>query len=118
MRKCNTCDGTYEPIQPDGTEYYHACPPLAFHEKRAALEAGTVQMRPADRRRYLAAVALDRDEPLPAGEFSRADTVLADVVIERPNRRDENLVPGTGDETRGRRIKAPGLGSADLPAEP
>lgn len=29
MQKCNACGGTYEPIQRDGSEYYHVCPPLS-----------------------------------------------------------------------------------------
>lgn len=24
---CNSCKGTYVDVQPDGTAYYHACPP-------------------------------------------------------------------------------------------
>jgi hypothetical protein len=26
--KCNSCAGTYEPTPPDGSRYYHACPPI------------------------------------------------------------------------------------------
>lgn len=26
--KCKTCGGTYEKLQADGTEYFHACPPV------------------------------------------------------------------------------------------
>lgn len=28
MMRCNSCGGTYQPIQADGTEYYHSCPLL------------------------------------------------------------------------------------------
>jgi hypothetical protein len=27
-RRCNTCGGCYLPVQGDGSQYYHACPPL------------------------------------------------------------------------------------------
>jgi hypothetical protein len=26
--KCNCCQGTFSPIEPDGSHYYHACGPL------------------------------------------------------------------------------------------
>ena len=26
--KCNTCGGTYQPTQPDGSLYFHACAPI------------------------------------------------------------------------------------------
>jgi hypothetical protein len=29
MRKCNSCGGTYSPVQLDGMAFYHACPPDA-----------------------------------------------------------------------------------------
>lgn len=25
--RCNACGGSYTDVQPDGTAYYHACPP-------------------------------------------------------------------------------------------
>jgi len=27
MRKCNSCGGTYSPVQRDGMLFFHACPP-------------------------------------------------------------------------------------------
>jgi len=27
-KRCNTCNGEYDDELPDGTEYYHACPPV------------------------------------------------------------------------------------------
>lgn len=26
--KCNSCGGTYSPIQADGLQYFHTCPPI------------------------------------------------------------------------------------------
>lgn len=28
LMKCNSCGGTYQSVQADGTAYYHACAPL------------------------------------------------------------------------------------------
>ena len=28
LMRCNSCDGTYQSVQDDGTPYYHACAPL------------------------------------------------------------------------------------------
>jgi hypothetical protein len=28
MTKCTTCGGTYPATQPDGTRYFHVCPPV------------------------------------------------------------------------------------------
>ena len=43
--KCNACGGTYEPIQADGSRYFHACPPIANPAYNADPTKGAVDMR-------------------------------------------------------------------------
>lgn len=116
MVKCLSCGGTYEPIQADGTTYFHACPPLAVHEIRRGLGDGTVQLPRATLQRLRAAENSDAQAPPPAGELSQVDQVLGALVIERPERRDENVVPTSDRERSGRRMKAEGRGIEDVPA--
>lgn len=40
MTKCTTCGGVYLSVLPDGTRYFHACPPLSDLEVAVALGAG------------------------------------------------------------------------------
>ena len=90
MLKCQSCGATYERIQRDGTEYFHACAPLSRGELQAAVDAGHVK--------------------LPKGET--VDDAHARRPYERPNKRDENLKA-----TRGKgagEIKAEGAGVIEL----
>lgn len=109
MLKCNSCGGEYEPILPDGTQYFHACPPLTARELSELLDRQVVQLRPADQRRLDAAIAADAKDPRPAGETPRAREVLEQLTIERPNKRDENV---TGAAKPGERapMKSDGAG--------
>lgn len=34
QKQCNTCRGVYESEQPDGTDYFHACPDTVKPEDR------------------------------------------------------------------------------------
>lgn len=82
--RCNTCAGVYDSLLPDGTQYYHACPPLLM-------------------------IAIDR-----AGarlEVAPGDVRGGDITIEqrfpdRPNKRDENVTIASFDKA-GNPITAP-----------
>lgn len=37
MVRCNSCGGTYEPTQADGTKYFHVCPAISVAELNAAV---------------------------------------------------------------------------------
>lgn len=107
--ECQTCHGQYMPVQPDGTLYFHACPPLGVGELRDALAAKTVTLPARDALRLQAALSADAAAPVPAGEVSRADAVLASLSVPRPNMRDENVV-STREKDKGK-LKAAGLGA-------
>jgi len=114
MLECLTCHGTYEKTNPDGTEYYHACPPLAVHEIKAAIAAGTLQLTPAQQAIVDRAKALDLTAPPAAGTITNEDRALGFLVIERPNKRDENIRPGArADDTD--KTKAAGAGIKTVP---
>jgi hypothetical protein len=74
--KCLSCGGIYAPLQADGSEYYHVCPPLSAVELAAAVKAGVVT--------------------LPAGET--ADDAVARRVYQRAGARNENPKRRRGDE--------------------
>lgn len=86
MTQCKACLGTYSPVQPDGTQYFHRCPPLSAVELDLAVKAGKVT--------------------IPNGET--ADIAVARRTYERAGLRDENL-PGTKPTDAGK-MKAPGAG--------
>jgi len=68
MLECQSCGGRYEPIQADGTQYFHRCPPLSAVELQKAVDDGRVK--------------------LPDGET--VDDAILRRVYERANLRDEN----------------------------
>ena len=94
MVQCVSCGGRFEPIQTDGTQYFHRCPPLSRAELQAAVDAGAVV--------------------LPAKET--VDDALAARTYERANLRDENL-PSTKATDSGKR-KADGAGVVAVDAAP
>jgi len=90
--KCNACGGIYDTVQKDGTEYYHACPPLSDVEVAAALGKNP------DPTKWTPQDVLD----------------VAAAPRARANARDENVVPPpkvNGKAT----IKAPGAGVVTVP---
>lgn len=117
MVECVTCGGRYEPMLPDGTQYFHACPPLAVHELKARLDDGTLALSKADTRRLQAAHDADGKDPFDEGEESRVDEVLRSLVVERPNKRDENIRVGPAARDGRSRIKAEGAGVVDVEPE-
>lgn len=116
MLKCNTCGGTYEPILPDGMQYFHTCPPLSVVELRQALTDGTVQLSRADAQRLRSAQNTDAQQPVPTGDPTREELVLQSLAVDRPNKRDENVVSADTRNGRVARIKAEGLGTQEVPA--
>jgi len=113
MLKCNTCGGTYEPIQRDGSQYFHACPPLSVAELKTGLQTKTVSL-PADAQaRVDAAGKLTDATDTPAAAAARVDAVLAALTVERPNKRDENIV-GAGIDGAAATPKAAGAGTTKL----
>lgn len=109
MVKCNVCGGTYEPVLPDGSMYFHACPPLSAIELKDAIAKGTTKLSTVQQQQLDAAKAADSRDPVGAGETPRAEIALASLVIERPNKRDENIV-GPGAPGQPAPQKAPGTG--------
>lgn len=94
MVKCQSCGGTYEPVQIDGTQYFHACPPLSAVEVKTRLAANTLTLTDAQKQQLDAAKVFDRDHPAPADGVSALDQALVTIAIERPNKRDENVTKG------------------------
>ena len=93
-RRCNTCNGEYETQNPDGSDYYHACPPRRV--LRVQHQDGT------------------RETILP-GQLLQTDTVLRELLRPRPNFRDENTLRREGARNEVRVIKAEGTGATDIP---
>ncbi|MCA1834340.1 MAG: hypothetical protein LC750_16720 [Actinobacteria bacterium] len=113
MLKCNVCGGTYEPVLADGSQYFHACAPLSVVELRDALEKKTVSLRPAQQAQLDAATADDQKTPVAADQLSRVDRVLASLVVERPNKRDENIA-GAGAPGQPAPVKRETLGTTKV----
>jgi hypothetical protein len=113
MLKCNVCGGTYNRTMPDGSQYFHACPPLSTAEIRDQLQQKTLQLTPVQQKALDDAAKVDADPTVPKGDVSRYDQVLATLTIERPNKRDENIVgPGLGGAPAP--MKAPGTGTTTV----
>lgn len=88
-KRCLSCGGEYDTVLPDAMRYFHACPPL----RRVRVRRGA------------ATIVVDLDRVLVTDER------LEELAVERPERRDENVVVDPAD----RRVKpkAEGLGAED-----
>lgn len=91
MKQCKTCGGTYLPIQDDGTEYYHACPPLSLRELEDHIAAGTVKLTPAQELQLAAAQKARAAGPLAVDAPDPVGLFLMTVPVARPNARNENI---------------------------
>jgi hypothetical protein len=112
MVTCNACGGRYEPVQADGTQYFHACPPLSVHELRDGVDAGTVVLSDVDQKRLASARKLDATNP-PDNNHATAEAIFfASLTVPRPGARDENLV-STREKDKGA-MKAAGAGVAPV----
>jgi hypothetical protein len=68
MLECQSCGGRYDPIGPDGLQYFHRCPPLSAPELAKAVKDGRIT--------------------LPEGET--VEDAVQRRTYERANLRDEN----------------------------
>lgn len=113
MVECLTCGGRYEPVGADGVRYFHACPPFAAHEIRAALDAGTLALSVTNRARLKRAQDADAVNPPKPDETTNVDAFLSSLIVERPNKRDENVLTGATKDAPAV-IKSAGAGVAEL----
>lgn len=108
--KCNSCGGTYDPILVDGSQYFHACPPLSPAELQTLIDAGKSPLTADQQHALDTARALDVSSPPAPGNPKRADLMAAIFAVPRPDARDENLVAG-GARGSAPTIKAEGKGT-------
>lgn len=116
MLTCKSCGGTYDPIGADGMAYFHSCPPLSLPELKAALTGGAVRLSAAFAQRLKAAQDADAARPPDAAGPLAVDELLATIVVERPNKRDENILGGRGDDRHDLRAEGAGVDAAAAPA--
>jgi len=114
-QQCISCGGIFDDVQRDGMQYFHACPPLSVAELKAAIVAKTLTFTAAAQAAYDAAKAADVASPPAAGTSSRVDAFLFGLNVDRPNKRDENIVPPT-DASKPATIKSAGKGVQPAPA--
>lgn len=91
--ECQTCRGHYDTVLPDGSEYYHVCPPLSAWEVRAAIAAGASPLTPAQ---TAALTKADNPKPDPVTAIAPppgGDGYLQSLALPRPNARNENVDP-------------------------
>jgi len=99
MLKCSACGGTYESTMKDGVAYFHACPPLSLsHVERAGapMDVPISDLKPTDTIEVMRAGAKVK---ILANTMQPDDQRVGDTTIERPNKRDENIVVTGYDKT-------------------
>lgn len=90
--RCKACGGVYEPIQSDGTEYYHVCPPITLV---AAQRDGKALYVPLPELRETDSVRVQRGDSrvtVTVAALEPGDRRLGDTTIERSDKRDERPV--------------------------
>jgi hypothetical protein len=99
MLKCTSCGGVYEPAQPGGVKYLHVCPPITrVHVERATLpmDVPITDLQPTDTIEVMRAGVKQK---ILANAVINGDQRLGDTLIERPNKRDENVTITGYDKT-------------------
>jgi hypothetical protein len=91
MVECLSCGGRYENTLPDGTRYFHVCPPVpALKVSRQGAEV-LVALHLV-RRTDIVRVSRDGKElAVPHADVAPLDLVLEATDMPRPNARNENL---------------------------
>ena len=92
--RCNTCQGLYTRLTPDGLPYMHVCPPVRG-----------VKVIHADGTKAIVA----------PGAVLPDDQVIAEVFLPRRGARDETPDLTNPDGRGGYRIKSPGTGVTQVP---
>lgn len=96
--KCRACGGEYDTDQPGGFLYFHVCPPLSrIRVTRGGVEQDVAadSVRPTDTVKVRRAGAV---VDVLVSAVQPDDQRVGDSSIERPNRRDENVVVSGYDE--------------------
>lgn len=114
MQQCNACHGIYAPTLPDGTLYFHVCPPLSVLELKAALANNTLTLNASAKAAYDAAVAADVAHPPAANAVSQVDALLSTLIVARQNARNENVTRQQPDPAHPA-ILSEGAGMTTLP---
>jgi len=99
MLKCTACGGVYEPAQPGGLHYFHACSPLSrvrVERAGAPMDVPLSDLKPTD---TIEVVRAGVKQKILANAIIDGDARLGDTMIERPNKRDENVVVTGYDKT-------------------
>ena len=118
-KHCNSCDGEYDDVGPDGLLYFHACPSVTRVRVQRDGQRHVVALADVQPTDTIVVERAGQRQEITAAELQPDDRRLDDVTQDRADRRDENAaVIGGEDEPdpRGRegrrRIKARGRGAS------
>ena len=111
MVRCVTCGGEYAPVQPDGMQYFHVCPPIECVAVKQP--DGSIAVVPRQTR------TVEEDDPKTGEKIFRTEYVLpagvegdviAERTVERKGARNENPHPFDRDAAGKATIIAEGEG--------
>lgn len=115
---CQSCGATYDPAMADGSDYFHTCPPILMVRVQRDGRDGLVPLAELEATDVLTVSRAGAVTTVAAGDMGADDFRLGDTMIDRPNARDENLIPTIdADGKRGVRLRAAGAGVRDVPPE-
>lgn len=116
-KRCNACDGVYEPIGADGVAYYHVCPPITLVP---AMRDGKPRLVPLTALAKTDEIIVQRGAArvrVAVGATLPDDVRIGDVTAERENHRDETPVPAVIDGELGTAPRADGVGASEATIE-
>lgn len=117
--KCNACGGTYSPVQPDGMQYFHVCPPI--DGLRVQQDDGTIIIVPKVSQ-TVEVIDEKTGTTITIVEYALPAVVTGDVIgevaLERDGARNENPHPTDRDRAGKAPMIAEGDGVTTLAAKP
>ena len=117
-KQCTACGGVYEPLGADGVAYYHVCPPVT---RVPVLRAGVAQLVDLAAVKLVDVVVVQRagaKVQVAVALLAPGDVRLGDVHVERPDHRDETIVPAVVAGVVVGVPKAGGAGAKDVVVVP
>lgn len=91
MMRCRSCGGEYEPLTPTGLRYFHACPPAVHVRVERAGQWSDVPLRDLRATDAINVSRAGATVKVQVNALQADDIRLGDTLVERPNKRDENV---------------------------
>lgn len=109
--QCKSCGGVYDDVQRDGIRYFHACAPVTRVAVERAGSPTVVDLKDVKPDDTITVTRSGATTKTTVSTAQAGDARLGDTIVERPNKRDENVTGPPAKPGDPAPIKSPGAGT-------